>query len=142
MNTDNNIGAIGWGAGWFNKEGYAYHVVDSFAFRYMPPCAIARKDIGYLATCGFIMTKNLFNEVDGFDEAYDPTCYEDTDISLKIRNAGKEIYYSPNLGVGHLPHQTTKSGTSAHDKLIYNKGTYFINKWNKINKNLIFKYRK
>lgn len=136
------IGAIGWGAGWFNKEGFAYNVVDSFEFKYMPPDIIARKDIGYLATCGFIMKKDLFNKIDGFDVNYDPTCYEDTDLSLKVRHAGFGVYYSCHLGVGHLPHQTTKSGTEAHDKLIRAKGEYFLNKWSKIDASLIFNYIK
>lgn len=138
--NNKQIGAIGWGAGWFNKEGFAYNVVDSFEFKYMPPNIIARQDIGYLATCGFIMEKDLFNKVEGFDVNYDPTCYEDTDLSLKVRHAGFGVYYSCHLGVGHLPHQTTKSGTEAHDKLIRTKGEYFLDKWSKIDKSLIFKY--
>ena len=140
--NNKQIGAIGWGAGWFNKEGFAYNVVDSFEFKYMPPNIIARQDIGYLATCGFIMEKDLFNKVEGFDVNYDPTCYEDTDLSLKIRHAGLGVYYSCHLGVGHLPHQTTKSGTEAHDKLIRAKGEYFLDKWSRIDKSLIFKYIK
>ena len=136
------VGAIGWGAGWFNAKGFAYKVVDAYEFKYMPPNVIARDDIGYLATCGFIMTKELFEKVEGFDVNYDPTCYEDTDLSLKVRNSGKEVYYSTHLGVGHLPHQTTKSGTEAHDKLIRKKGEYFLDKWKKINGDLIFKYVK
>ena len=142
MKENSNIGAIGWGAGWFNKKGYAHMVVDAYEHRYMPTNTICRKDIGYLATCGFIIKKDLFNKVDGFDLNYDPTCYEDTDLSLKVRNAGLEIYYSTYLGVGHLPHQTTKSGTDAHTSLIQRKGEYFINKWEKINKDLIYKYVK
>ncbi len=140
--NNSDIGAIGWGAGWFNKKGFAYKVVDAYEHFYMPPNSIARKDIGYLATCGFIMEKDLFYKVGEFDLNYDPTCYEDTDLSLKIRNAGKEIYYSKYLGVGHLPHQTTKSGTSEHDELIRKKGEYFIQKWQKINSDLIFNYIK
>lgn len=136
------IGAVAWNAGWFNSKGKALKVVDGFEFRYLPPAAIARKDIGYLATCGFIMKKSLFHKIKGFDLKYDPTCYEDTDLSLKIRHAGKEIYYSSCLGVGHLPHQTTKSGTATHTKLIDEKGDYFVEKWTKINKDLIYKYHK
>ncbi len=142
ISTNDAIGAIGWGAGWFNSKGFSYKVVDAYEHFYMPPNSIARKDIGYLATCGFIIEKELFNKIGEFDLNYDPTCYEDTDLSLKVRNIGKEIYYSKYLGVGHLPHQTTKSGTSAHDKLIREKGEYFLEKWSKINKNLIFKYVK
>ena len=36
LKTDKNVGLIGWAAGFFNKEGYAYHVVDSFPHKYMP----------------------------------------------------------------------------------------------------------
>lgn len=142
ISNNESVGAIGWGAGWFNSKGFAYKVVDAYEHCYMPPNSIARKDIGYLATCGFIIEKDLFNKIGKFDLNYDPTCYEDTDLSLKVRNEGKEIYYSKYLGVGHLPHQTTKSGTSAHDKLIREKGEYFLEKWKKINPDLIFKYIK
>ncbi len=137
LSNDNTIGALGWAAGWFNKEGYSYHVVDSFPYKYMPPVGLYRSDIGYLGTGGMILKRELFNQVEGFDLFYDPTCYEDTDLSLKVRNAGKEIAYTTYLGVGHLPHQTTKSGTKEHDKLIKSKGDYFIQKWKKINPELL-----
>ena len=140
--NDNNIGAVAWNAGWFNNEGRAYKVVDGFGFRYMEPNILARKDIGYLATCGFMMEKQLFEKIKGFDINYDPTCYEDTDLSLKIRNSGKEIYYSTYLGVGHLPHQTTKSGSAEHTKLINKKADYFYKKWSKQNKKLLENYIK
>ncbi len=136
-----DIGALAWGAGWFNDYGLSYRFVDNYPYRSMPPQLLARKDIGYLATCGFIMKKKLFNEVKGFDEAYDPTCYEDTDLALKVRNSGLEIYYSPYLGVGHIPHQTTKAGSSKHDELILEKGNYFVQKWKEINPDLL-KYKK
>lgn len=137
LKKDENIGALGWAAGWFNKEGYSYHVVDSFPYKYMPPIGLYRSDIGYLGTGGMILEKKLFDKVEGFDLYYDPTCYEDTDLSLKVRNDGKEIAYTTYLGVGHLPHQTTKSGTKEHDNLIKSKGDYFISKWKKINPELL-----
>ena len=131
------VGAIANGAGFFNQLGYSYRAVDSFPYRFMNPNCMARKDIAYLATCGFLIKKELFNKIEGFDEAYDPTCYEDTDLALAVRNSGKEIYYCPYLGAGHLPHQTTKSGTSAHDKLIREKGDYFVAKWRLKNPKLL-----
>ena len=87
------------------------------------------------------VVKKLFDEIGGFDENYDPTCYEDTDISLKIRNVGKEIVYCPYLGIIHNPHQTTKSGSNEHSVLIKNKGDYFVKKWKLENKKLL-NYRK
>ena len=137
LTKDKKIGVLGWAAGWFNKDGYSYHVVDSFPYKYMPPMGLYRSDIGYLGTGGMILKRELFNELGGFDLYYDPTCYEDTDLSLEIRNSGKELAYTIYLGVGHLPHQTTKSGTKEHDSLIKSKGDYFIAKWKKINPELL-----
>ena len=139
--NNKNVGAIGWTGGWFNNKGYSFHTVNNFKYNYMPPASLFRSDIGYLGTGGMMTTKKLLNEVGNFDEEYDPTCYEDTDISLKIRNANKEILYCPYLGVGHKPHQTTNSGSKEHSKLIYEKGTYFVNKWKRINPKLL-KYKK
>lgn len=135
--TAENFGAVAWNGGWFDRYAAGYMIVDSYAFRCMPPSAQHRGDIGYLATCGFLMDKALFNEIEGFDEYYDPTCYEDTDLSLKIRDAGREIYYCPYLGVVHLPHQTTKAGSEAHLKRITEKQKYFAAKWRERNPALL-----
>lgn len=137
LEKDCNIGAIGWTGGWFNRKGYSYHTVNNFTYGYMPPKVLCRRDIGYLGTGGMMVSKRLLDDIGGFDLNYDPTCYEDTDISLEIRNKGKEIYYCPYLGVGHLPHQTTKSGSEGHEKLIKAKGDYFISKWRLKNPKLL-----
>ncbi len=130
-------GLIGWAAGFFNNEGRAYHVVDSFPYRYMPCSCLTRYDIGYLGSGGMIVRHSDFDAVDGFDLFYDPTCYEDTDFSLKIRNTGKQIYYCPYLGIIHLPHQTTKSGSAEHAKLTQMKQEYFTKKWKAENPQLL-----
>lgn len=137
LEKQRNVGAIGWTGGWFNRKGYSFHTVNNFSYGYMPPKALCRSDIGYLGTGGMMVKKSLLDEIGGFDLNYDPTCYEDTDLSLEIRHRGKELYYCPYLGVGHLPHQTTKSGSDAHEKLIKEKGDYFVNKWTGKNKKLL-----
>ena len=142
LKTVDNVGLIGWAAGFFNSSRSAYHVVDSFPYRYMPSNSLCRYDIGYLGSGGMLVTKEDFDKVDGFDIHYDPTCYEDTDFSLKIRNTGKEIYYCPYLGIIHLPHQTTKSGSDEHTKLINEKKQYFTKKWEEKNIELLKVYKK
>lgn len=142
LNNYDNIGLIGWAAGFFNKSGFAYHVVDSFPYRYMPANLLARKDIGYLGSGGMLLKKELFDSVGGFDLKYDPTCYEDTDFSLKIRNTKYEFVYCPYLGIIHLPHQTTNSGSDQHTKLLKEKREYFKAKWTKENASLLKKYIK
>ncbi len=135
--TTENFGCVAWGAGWFNDEGLSYRVADSYPYAYLEPACLAKRDIGCLATCGFIIPRKVFEEAGGFDEAYDPTCYEDSDLSLAVRNLGYEILYSKCLTVGHLPHQTTKEGTKAHEQLIREKGNYFAAKWKAKNPDLL-----
>ena len=142
LKTDKNVGLIGWAAGFFNKEGYAYHVVDSFPHKYMPANKLGRKDISYLGSGGMLLTRKLFDQIEGFDEKYDPTCYEDTDLSLKVRNVSKEIVYCPYLGIIHLPHQTTDGGLLDHNSLFIEKREYFKNKWTKQNESLLKKHIK
>ncbi len=135
--TAESFGAVAWNGGWFDRYAAGYMIADNYAYRSMPPSALYRNDLGYLATCGFLMSKSLFEEIDGFDEYYDPTCYEDRDLSVKIRHAGRECYYSPCLGVVHLPHQTTKAGSEAHLKRITEKQKYFAEKWRQLNPALL-----
>lgn len=138
---DDNFGAIGWTAGWFNKKGYAFHTVDNFEFRYMPPGAMARSDIGYLGGGGMFIKKAVLEEIKGFDVKYDPTSYEDTDVSLKVRNVGKELYYCPYLDVFHDAHQTTSIIFEKDKNLVNENANYFVKKWKQKNGKLL-KYKK
>ena len=142
MRYNDNIGAVGWAGGWFNKKGYAYHTFDNFEYRYMPPQGLFRKDIGYLGSGGMFLKKDVFFKTGGFDEHYDPTCYEDTDLSLSIRNLGFDLVYSPYISIMHNAHQTTKEGSQKHNQLINEKGAYFVKKWKSKNANLLKKYIK
>lgn len=143
LNDQITMGAISWNAGWFEPGKTTGPIVD-----YLPNRALSdhnflyRTDIAYLATSGLIMKKKIFEEIGGFDEFYDPTCFEDTDLSLKIRHNGYDIGYSPYMAIMHLPHQTTKSGSSSHTKLMNRNGEYFKNKWEKIDKSLLEYYLK
>lgn len=128
--TNSQIGAAGWAAGWFSKGRAAGPIADSMPNRAISSADIwYRTDIAYLGTGGLVMKKELFETIGGFDEAYDPTCFEDTDLSLQIRDAGYELAYCPYIGIMHLPHQTTKSGSRKHAKLMKRNEEYFVAKW-------------
>lgn len=136
-----SIGAVGWNAGWFNPGRYDGPIVDYLPNRGMDdPSKLFRTDIAYLATSGMLMRKKLFVEIDGFDEFYDPTCFEDTDISLRIRHAGFELAYCPYMEIMHLPHQTTNSGSKKHSQLMERNGAYFLKKWRDIDASLLEYY--
>lgn len=141
LQKKNSIGAVSWNAGWFSPGTTTGPIVDYLPNRGLSSAAFwFRTDIAYLATSGMLMRKKLFEEIGGFDTYYDPTCYEDTDISLKIRDYGFEIAYCPYMSIMHLPHQTTKSGSPRHTELMNRNGTYFYEKWKKKNPKLLEYY--
>lgn len=129
--------AVGWAAGWFGSDLNAHHIVDSCSYRYLKPGYLATNTIGYLGSGGLFCKKELLEQVGGFDEVYDPTCYEDTDLSLAIRHAGGELYYCKYLGVGHHAHQTTKSGSDEWLALTKNNHAAFLAKWKERDLSLI-----
>ncbi|MHC1794614.1 glycosyltransferase [Escherichia coli] len=136
MNRDVMIGAIGWGAGWFDKHrsDLGGMITDYCPNRAMNPTAIRigyRSDIGYLATCGMFMPKSIFNSIDGFDINYDPTCFEDTDLSFQIKNLGFKICYRDLSGIRHQPHQTTNANSESdfYVNLFNRNASYFKKKW-------------
>ena len=138
MDQNPKIGAVGWAAGWFDHGSVAGPIVDYLPNRgIIAPWIISRTDIAYLGTGGLLMTKQLFNDIGGFDETYDPTCFEDTDLSLKIRHAGYELAYCPYAAVMHLPHQTTNSGSKSHAELMQRNGAYFTAKWKTLDPKLL-----
>jgi len=132
-----DFGGIGWDGGFFNLSGAFCNTVNSYKLRYMPPQHLCRTDVGYLGSGGLLMRRDLFDVIGGFDDAYDPTCYEDTDLTMKIRHAGKELYYCPYLGVIHLPHQTTADVFSRENDLRKRNKEYFVNKWKETNPKLL-----
>ena len=132
-----DFGAIGWAAGFFNPSGSSGKTVDGLHYRGMLPQNLCRKDIGYLGSGGMLMRTADFNAIGGFDVAYDPTGFEDTDISLKLRDFGKELYYCPYLGVIHLPHQTTDQVFDSKNVLIKRNKEHFISKWKSKNPKLL-----
>lgn len=141
LEQDPHVGAVGWAAGWFSENSPAGAIACNLPNQGMRgPWCLYRTDIGYLGSGGLLMKKRLFQEIGGFDEYYDPTCFEDTDLSLKIRDAGYELAYCPYSAIMHLPHQTTNSGSKQHSALMKRNGDYFMQKWEQKNPELLKYY--
>ena len=136
LERDANVGAIGWGAGWFDPHdaNLGGMIADYCPNRAMNQTAITkgyRSDIGYLGTCGFFTPKTIFDATAGFDVGFDPTCFEDTDLSFQIKLIGFDICYRDLTGIRHQPHQTTgaNTGSIAYTTKFNKNATYFKKKW-------------
>lgn len=130
------VGAIGWNAGWFDatRSDLGGAISDYVPMRGMNAAALAkgyREDIGFLGTSGMFMRRDLFDQIDGFDTFYDPTCFEDTDLCFQIKRAGYSVVLRDLAGIRHQPHQTTgaSAGSDRYMKLFQRNSEYFRKKW-------------
>lgn len=130
------IGAVGWAAGWLdlNHDTLSGPTVDYFPNRAMNAEAAIkgfRSDISYLGTGGFFIPRTVFEATGGFDTAYDPTSFEDTDISFAIKKSGFEIAYRDLTGIRHEAHQTTIASKKSPEylELFTRNSKYLLKKW-------------
>lgn len=125
------IGAIAWNAGWFHPGTGGGTIVDDLPERGMSgPYAgrCFRTDVAFLATSGFAVPRSVLARTAGFDEFYDPTCFEDTDISFQIKDLGYELAYCPHIAIDHRPHATT-GALREYSELYKRNEAYFLAKW-------------
>lgn len=131
------VGAVSWAAGWLDikKELLMGPIVDYFPNRGITEDVRRRKgfrtDIDYLGSGGLFVPRSVFNAIGGFDTHYDPTTFEDTDISFAIKKLGFKLAYRDLTGIRHQAHTTTKASSRSPEYLeIFQRNSiYFRNKW-------------
>lgn len=68
------------------------------------PLALGRTDITHevsaLAAACLVMQREVFDQLDGFDEAYAVT-YGDIDLSLRLRLSGYRLLWTPHVSIDH-----------------------------------------
>jgi GT2 family glycosyltransferase/glycosyltransferase involved in cell wall biosynthesis len=88
------------------------------------------RDVDYCSGASLFIATSLFRELGGFDEAYEPAYYEDTDLAFKIRRRGLRVLYQPLSRVVHYEGVSSgtdiNSGVKRHQSL--NQSTFF-NRW-------------
>ena len=65
-----------------------------------PRYSYARR-VDYCSAACLMVRAELLRELEGFDEAFAPGYYEDTDLCFRLRKAGKAVYYQPGVTVAH-----------------------------------------
>jgi GT2 family glycosyltransferase/glycosyltransferase involved in cell wall biosynthesis len=68
------------------------------------------REVDYCSAALLATPRELFTTLGGFDELYVPAYYEDTDYCMKVRAAGKRVYYQPASVVLHV--EGASSGTN------------------------------
>jgi len=76
----------------------------------------------------FLVPREVFEKVEGFDEAYSPFNFEDVDFNAKLRKAGYKIAIRLDKTVNHIGGFSTKRLPDISATVARNKG-YFREKW-------------
>jgi len=81
-------------------------------FRDEPPTRYAYaypRDVDYVAGCFFCISEAEFRGFGGFDECFSPGYYEETDLSLRLWEAGRRSRVYPDIRVFHLEYGSFSS---------------------------------
>jgi GT2 family glycosyltransferase len=90
-----------------------------------------RRAPDYVSGACLVVRKAIFQDLGGFDDAYAPAYYEDTDLSFAFRANGWKLLYEPLARVVHVEGGTSESVLSADFKArqMEKNRQYFWNKW-------------
>lgn len=82
--------------------------------------------------CLAIRTRD-WRQLGGFDQAYAPAYYEDTDLAFRVRQLGKSVYYQPQATIVHFEGVSSgtdeSSGVKRHQ--VINRTT-FLARWQSV----------
>lgn len=107
--------------GWFIKE-------DGMATKYTK-CGM----LNYVGAGGMFVNREIIEDVEYFDEAYNPAWFEDPDICFKAMERGYTIGLCETANIEHWPHSTNHSQTDFESAKIWKRNRqYFIDKWKHI----------
>jgi GT2 family glycosyltransferase len=65
------------------------------------------RDVDYCSAVFLLVRSAPLRELDGFDDAFAPAYYEDTDLCVRLHQAGYRIVYDPSVVVHHLEYGTS-----------------------------------
>ena len=91
------------------------------------------REVDYCSGACLLIRRDFWNSLGGFDTAYAPAYYEDTDLAFRVRAAGKRVFYQPHAVVVHFEGQS--SGTDVTQGIkrhqVINQKT-FATRWDQV----------
>ena len=110
---------------WLNQHPFQGLAGEDFAFpeKLLPRPAVTAACLG--------ISKQHFHAVKGFDTGYWIGDFEDSDLCMKLRDAGLEIGYLPQIQMTHLERQsfTALGGGDFRQKVVLVNALRHHNKW-------------
>lgn len=88
------------------------------------PAYMFRRDVDYCSGVFLLMRRALFLEENGFDEAYAPAYYEETDYCVRLWKRGLRVVYDPRVAVLHYEFASSASDQDAIDLQARNRSVF------------------
>lgn len=105
------VGGIVWADGQVWNHGRNAPPEHGFALTYEREC-------DYVSGCALAIRRELWQQLEGFDPRYRPAYAEDTDLCLRVRQAGRAVWVQPEARVLHLEglshSRSTEQGLKTH----------------------------
>jgi GT2 family glycosyltransferase len=89
------VGGIIWASGQVWNHGRGFAPEQWFALEYERQCDT-------VSGCGLAIRTTLWQQLGGFDLRYRPAYCEDTDLCLRVREAGQSVWVQPAARILHL----------------------------------------
>ncbi len=77
------------------------------------PQYMFQRSVDYCSGAFLLTHRQLFLEFGGFDQAYQPAYYEETDYCVRLHKLGKKIIYHPNVSILHYEFASSTSSQAA-----------------------------
>lgn len=77
------------------------------------PQYMFRRDVDYCSGVFLLTRRELFQQLGGFDEAFAPAYYEETDYCVRLWQQGKRVVYDPHVSVLHYEFASATTTQSA-----------------------------
>ena len=85
------------------------------------PEANYARDVDYCSGAFLMVRGDLLRMLGGFDEAFAPAYYEETDLCLRIQAAGYRILYDPAIGLTHYEYGSSRGLRAATALMLANR---------------------
>jgi predicted O-linked N-acetylglucosamine transferase (SPINDLY family)/GT2 family glycosyltransferase/glycosyltransferase involved in cell wall biosynthesis len=82
------------------------------------------RDVDFCSGAFLALRTDLWRALGGFDPRYAPAYYEDTDLCLRIRQAGYRVVYDPATVVGHVEWASATAPDDAPEQMRRNQSVF------------------
>lgn len=83
-----------------------------------------RRSVDYCSGAFLLIRRDIYTELNGFDPAYAPAYYEETDLCLRLRQRGLDVIYEPSVAVLHYEFASSKTNEHALELQRKNRITF------------------